>query len=127
MAGGKMLTADVLALTTRVERQVAAKTPLVRVLVSVLTSRHRRSGPDRKLGHRTGASSHSSARLLTGRTWAHRNRRQGYDHPGYEGSFSRFESSSSGSESRPADSGGQRNSKGPICSIGFLNPRRLRG
>src|SRR5437762_8383649 len=26
-----------------------------------------------------------------------------------------------------ADSGGQRNSKGPICSIGFLNPRRLRG
>ena len=27
----------------------------------------------------------------------------------------------------PADSGGQRNSRGPICSIGFLNPRRLRG
>jgi hypothetical protein len=26
-----------------------------------------------------------------------------------------------------ADSGGQRNSKGRICSIGFLNPRRLRG
>ena len=29
--------------------------------------------------------------------------------------------------SRPADSGGQRNRRGPICSIGFLKPRRLRG
>jgi len=28
---------------------------------------------------------------------------------------------------RGADSGGQRNSRGPICSIGFLKPRRLRG
>jgi hypothetical protein len=26
-----------------------------------------------------------------------------------------------------ADSGDQRNSRGPICSIGFLNPSRLRG
>jgi len=29
--------------------------------------------------------------------------------------------------SRTADSGGQRNSRDPICSIGFLNPSRLRG
>jgi hypothetical protein len=33
MAGSKMLTAEVLALTTRVDRQVAAKTPPVRVVV----------------------------------------------------------------------------------------------
>jgi hypothetical protein len=32
MAGSKMLTAEVLALTTRVDRQVAADTPPVRVL-----------------------------------------------------------------------------------------------
>src|SRR5829696_3545384 len=36
MAGSKMLTAEVLALTTRVDRHVAARTPLVRVAVSVL-------------------------------------------------------------------------------------------
>jgi hypothetical protein len=36
MAGSKMLTADVLALTTRVDKQVAANTPPVRVFVSVL-------------------------------------------------------------------------------------------
>jgi len=31
------------------------------------------------------------------------------------------------SRSETADSGGQRSSRGPICSIGFLNPSRLRG
>jgi hypothetical protein len=36
MAGSKMLTAEVLALTTRVDRHVAARTPLVRVATSVL-------------------------------------------------------------------------------------------
>jgi hypothetical protein len=102
-----MLTADVLALTTRVDKQVAAKTPLVRVLVSVLTWRHRRSSPDRKLGHRTGASSHSSARLssarlLTGRTRDIEADDKATTIPANQGSLSRFKSSSSGSESRPA-------------------------
>jgi hypothetical protein len=36
MAGSKMLTAEVLGLTTRVDRHVAARTPLVRVATSVL-------------------------------------------------------------------------------------------
>src|SRR5919107_1171037 len=35
MAGSRMLTAEVLALTTRVDRQVAARTPLARVVVPV--------------------------------------------------------------------------------------------
>jgi hypothetical protein len=39
MAGSKMLTAEVLALTTRVDRHVATRTPLVRVAVSVLKVR----------------------------------------------------------------------------------------
>jgi hypothetical protein len=55
---------------TGVERQVAAKTPPVRVVVvSVLTLASPANSPDRKLGHRTGASSDSSARLLVARTW----------------------------------------------------------
>jgi hypothetical protein len=36
IAGSRMLTADVLAFTTRVDRQVAAKTPPLRVVVSVV-------------------------------------------------------------------------------------------
>jgi len=55
---------------TGVERQVAAKTPPVRVVVvSVLTLASPANSPDRKLGHRTGASSDSSARLLVAGTW----------------------------------------------------------
>src|SRR6476620_4734110 len=36
MAGSRMLTADVLALTTRVERQVTIRTPRARVATSVV-------------------------------------------------------------------------------------------
>jgi hypothetical protein len=102
IAGSKMLTADVLALTTRVDKQVAAKTPLVRVFVSVLTWRHRRSSPNRQLSHRTGASSHSSARLLTGRTWDIEADDKATTIPANQGSLSRFKSSSSGYQGRPA-------------------------
>ena len=56
-----MLTAEVLAFTTSVDRQVAARTPPVRVFISVLIWSLRRNTSSPKLNQLTSALCDSSA------------------------------------------------------------------
>ena len=69
MAGSRMLTAEVLALTTRVDKQVAANTPLVRVFVSEVIWDLRRDTRSCKPDQWVSAWCDSSTQLLIGGTW----------------------------------------------------------
>jgi hypothetical protein len=60
-----MLTAEVLALTTRVDKQVAAKTPPVRVVVSVLIRTLPRSASNTEPEQWGTTSGDTSMRLLS--------------------------------------------------------------